>query len=1715
MAINPNELAAMSAQSSLQGANSNNIQQLEQQAQDMTRASISGYGTLPDPQLATEAMLTGSSSTLSSALASNDPSLQSALLSQPVGQSQFTNKGVSPPTALYNDPYSFDENGYQQYVKQQDAAGVDNSFKSMQEAPMANIGWYNSILNGNPDTIKRWQSFLADRGFYGSYDSNGQNFSKGEVNGYNSATFQDAMKQWSLAYFLPQAILSRNTAEITNATQFLSALGYDPTSIASTMSYNPQQRQQMIDGWLQAQGPDENSMDALNAFAKHFGADALPQQLNDLRGDSVLGSIGDFVHHVIPFIGSSDQDKLKKLTPAEQQLLAPTLQNAHDSGGFLGFLGNVLSAPSKALVTAGYWLGDAIHGDVENPFDAGSKVRGQADAFVNNPMSVMFGQQFVKDHPWLATIGNIAMNIADDPLTYLPFVGEIGMAEKLGKGAVEGAVDTTTAAGREAARAAGRMQMTKLERATGGLLSHRVGTARLNYFGPRSVLQTIKNRDVAGIITKAIDPIGNAQADVAKMFTNGHMTTGLARDILGDFDPADGDKIATLMKLGSEGKTQDILAFLRDHKNGYAHRLFDMSTVSNRKQYEQILKNFDRIGNKGKALHIWQTSHMTDVPNLVNHELPQDVVHGARDAAMAAGVDPKAIAEFETKYWESRDFERGDVFKAFTAQIQDQLDKRFGKVENGQVVKGSGVEKIDGWRQQFRGGGFRQTGTSTLSYAAEHNPAKAAAETSLRSHGYRFTKDVGTTTAKEFNDHVTEVKTAMASLDAQYQSMVDGYMKALHPEGILDENAARQAALNTPEMKIETALHQRRIDDLTQHLDDLKSRFSDSVAEEKVPAPIMPTQKYQWGHLPYTASEIMAYANPVLRRTETIQHALGVDKAMNLWKSLVLSKPSTTLRVLLGDETSRFHTHFLLNDPKTALAYMKHMATVHGSSLDRVADSMPKELAVNFFGLSHQGIDNHIPMLAGEAGYKEALTHLIKNHYNKTEGFTDWMAAVETANKAGKDEVKAGTTALEKWLKGDSDQAKMMRESRSQTIEGKKVPMSTGQIKQLAATMDQDIRSFTNYDFGDPNRMHIFNWIKDGSVNEKQLKKLERNYAYAPEGEYILPRIQGRPPVHIDSTGRLGRAVDWYHHNVTQAWVTRARARGFMFKSQMEYNRLKKFYTDSNGHLEHSEAQLQRWAQSSASQWVKKNTYQGTRSAVGSELRTVAPFWGATANSNRFYLHTMMEHPEVAIPAAQGELAITQQQQSGGLRLHVPFMGKMLSKMGLAAGDDFTFEPFNALFLTREGFGGFVPGMGPVFNAGIDALNGINPQAIDALSQLPGMQYASGGSPMLPWLENLISGAGMVTGALPNGFEAPFVGRAPGYYKKLEDEKLQQEEAAWEQGGRKGPPPTEQTARADVGVNRLITGTASFAAPIGLSAQDNTKSEILDAEKVWDPNLSPADKAAFFAEFPQVADYFKYIDPHTPDQPVNGADSKNAILARSPWVLPYSTGTGTSEVPGRATIADTQNEYKLDVENGDIRTLDPTEYLTKMRQSEETGQAWDEFDRLQSTYQEYLQTSGVTTNSKEAVAWRKQNYDPYIQALERAYPDWGATFVKQTSKSQAGLEFSSSPISSVMTFDVIPRNPALETKSTVLWRAAKVRIQQAQSALYQILASKGTTAEKDMVTQGLQQQLDQLAAEDPTFAAQLSRYRYSSVDDLITYNANNQLLNAEGYPTSG
>jgi len=105
---------------------------------------------------------------------------------------------------------------------------------------------------------------------------------------------------------------------------------------------------------------------------------------------------------------------------------------------------------------------------------------------------------------------------------------------------------------------------------------------------------------------------------------------------------------------------------------------------------------------------------------------------------------------------------------------------------------------------------------------------------------------------------------------------------------------------------------------------------------------------------------------------------------------------------------------------------------------------------------------------------------------------------------------------------------------------------------------------------------------------------------------------------------------------------------------------------------------------SQAVNWMLNNTYQGSRSVVGGALRNVMPFYGATANLDRFIWRQMMNHPYVGVAAVRAMNA----SQEAQVNTTAPAMSGgsgFMAMLGFGGGEGLTFNPLNAFFLTRTG----------------------------------------------------------------------------------------------------------------------------------------------------------------------------------------------------------------------------------------------------------------------------------------------------------------------------------------------------------------------------------------------------------------------------------------------
>lgn len=1657
------------------------IQLAEANAGNLTRAVYSSYGSLPDPQLATESLLTGATTSVAGLAASADPQLSSILGSTPTGQTTLDNRTVPAKLNVAPNGFQFNQQQYDQQLKTLN----NNPFASVGMMPVASSGWFNAMLNGSPDQVKKLQHFLADRGYYGTTSSDGKTFTPGEINGYSSPQFTDAMRQWAFAYFLPTALYSKDDQQRNAANQFLSTLGYSPDTLNQTGLNTPQKTAQVVEAWLQAQGPDQQQRDSIQSWADHFGKDTLPEAMQQLMGGSVWGSIADtlaslpivgnitslvtdpltaggfgYVHRFSDIFLNERDVRANKISAMldgnAKEILAPAIQDIQQTSGFLGFLDAWDHARARGLLTLIYGIGDAIHGQgnvITNWFDSQSNARKGAAAHDTNVFAGLFGDKAAQSMPWLAMAANFTVNLADDPTVFVPFLGEIGLGEKLATGAIE---------------------MTKLEKATAGLLSRRSGALRTKtltapvraIFQP-TVRDALRQGGIRDYLDHVLNPLPSAQRDFAKLIGSASVKGDYAMGatLLGETDAA--KAVPMLDQLWGAANHDDRLAMLTAPQSDYRHRLFDTSHLINQTEHLKVLSAFQRIDQQ-KQVGFLHLLHAQDRSTLLHLQDRVETAHTFQELAASANMSHDEVRDFTNKLFQAKtDAELRQVNLDFNAALDAALDTKF-------ATRG-GVAAMENDVRTARLSGWGMRNSPVYAYAIQHDRQLQAEETSLVDWKYTYSDP-------HSEQQAQQIRQVMQAGAQDFKLVYAQYVDDLVKQGVPLHAAMQQATID-PAFIAEKENHLQQLRDLRDHLEGLPGR---SGRETTLPAPATSQQMRKYGHTKYSLWEILAYNNPTLWKMQQLQRSS--DRFMSAWKSVVLTKPSTTARIVFGDEASRFQLAFALEDPATFLKY--NWDILRRRKVD-IREDMAMDLTDMVKGFHRS---TFVPLEPGDNGYRDALLSLIRTTYGKAPETKVWT---EGMKKGGS---KQAIADLRKWLLGSSKEAMEFRLSRhignpktgklAQRI-GKE---DRAKLQALAEFMHADRLAFTGYNAAVPERRALFNALdQGGKVDEKMVDHLLRNYAQT--GDQVLPRIQGRVP---RGSGRavsaMERFSDWYHHDVTQKWVTKARSRGLYHYAAMRKKQLAKVYGNSR-----TADWYDRVAMSEAEQWVRRNTYQGSRSIAATASRSAAPFYGATSNANRFYLRFLQQHPYMADPSVHALADISNAQAQGGLKVNVPLLGGLLHKFGLTAGDSLTFEPTNAFFLTREGFGGMIPGAGPVFNVLLRA-GQFMPGLQQTVSQLPGMQYAATDTPVLPWAEEILSGISLAATGQPFGEGIPFIGKQTGYYEKQVDEKLQQQEGQYEQGGRQGNAPTVAGAARDVGMGRLLQGTLGATVPLGVQTGDQTQQAILQATPLYSQAQSYDQRRAIDQQVPQLADYFRYVDPETPLVSTPEREGRDAILARSPWVEAYATGK-TVSTTGQATAEPTYERYQADIEDGSLRVLTPQEYVTKLQQRQEADQAWNAYDRLQASYQQWLANTGVASNSTEAQQWRQLNYDPNLQNILGSYPDWAKTFVLQPSQSSSGLQHEALPFSTLQAFEVLPQHHDFESTVTNLWRAALIRRDQATTALTQVIQQQGSQYEKDLIVQQLGDELNQLAQMDPTFAAQLSQYRFRQVEDLVNFQA--------------
>jgi hypothetical protein len=671
-------------------------------------------------------------------------------------------------------------------------------------------------------------------------------------------------------------------------------------------------------------------------------------------------------------------------------------------------------------------------------------------------------------------------------------------------------------------------------------------------------------------------------------------------------------------------------------------------------------------------------------------------------------------------------------------------------------------------------------------------------------------------------------------------------------------------------------------------------------------------------------------------------------------------------------------------------------------------------------------------------------------------------------------------------------------------------------------------------------------WL-DGAADPAALRPLIKAHAY--DGTSPMPVIFA-PRNTLAAQHFIMKAINkypqWMFDKEMSPMITAARSEGALAMRKMYIGDLKEFYKDPGSptglRADWTDRDIEDEADGMAYQWMKRNVYMGQRTMMGAQLRNVFPFWGATANMARFYLREGLSHPFSA--DATLRLASWSQQQQANNQQYATGANGFLSMLGFTGGDALSIDPFHSFFLTSDGVDSFVPGTGPWVNLMTSFVPGHQAVA-EALANTPlasegGLDSTTGqAAPIIPWLGQLATGvADTATAAMGN--TAPVnlgpLGESVDAQTEQEDELIRQRE---EQGqsvdpNAPGNANLEQNLLSEVGRKFMLEGALRWATPVTPSIVNQPGQALTNAMTAYNAATTTQEKDNLIAAElgTTAAKYQAAIANQTVPQLLEGAgkdspavamayfdsnvtpEQRDIIGAQHPWVTAYEQSfydRPTDPETGKPAQSP-ESSFDTEVNTGNISLENATNYINKIQNAMQVQQGWLAVDQLNNAKYAFLRDNGITTQSTLYKQWDAEVYQPALTSIDSSNQAWSAAF---GSGSGSGTSLSeeaerTAPLRTLMSLEVIPQDPAFETTSTTLWRQALVWRDQAANQIAAMQMGTHSTAEIELVMEGLQSRLAWLGQQDPTFAQQLDGYTFGKWEDVVTMESD-EIRNQELY----
>jgi hypothetical protein len=1711
---------------------------VESAAQQISSASYTSYGALPNPQAVYEAAQTGATATLAQLALMGTPEYAAELTGSPAGgqvsQTPFPVTQAQTPAQATGNPGVYGPAPTAKQQQQSIQSSGNSQWAALGSVPSTNLAWMQSIEDSkNPSQIKQWQTMLSANGggFYGPKTGN-------HITGtWNSTTDTAALQGFLIARFMPDALYSSDSTKATNASQFLSALGVDTTAMQQNMR-DPTFQASVSQQWMMAQGPSSaQTTNSLQQYADTYGYSALPTAYQAIVRPDPLRSIRDGLMN-LPVVGllndvpllsggfhaavnlltgnldfahltadprsqeaqtvKTQMQALTKMTPTDLQNMAPLLQSVANDSGFMGFMDSWDHDRNSFILDVGSTLVNGFtKGKWENPFDPTSSSNIWAQAHADDMAGVLFGDQWAQNNPVLAGLANFVINTADDPTSYIGLLGKLpmlSMAQQMGTASK--ILDDTSGPALGLRSLFGTLKAPETRKVWGDLAGNGMKEKSADGW-MKTARESVKSGKLSTIDAAegfAIPKVGSTAAAkyalVQKILTAPDDAT--ARDLM-----MNGDKEAGTL--------------------GFGHQVLSGRAVYNtHANWAAVAK----AASGGKLNHMRAIGAIPELADDAVITDPVKTLANFRDRALVAGMTPGEYGPLSEKLADATMGKAGDV-EGGMAAIKDYEAAIFKSLETKHGVTKDMLDKVRGYRYASKGA---QAPISDEKNVFAPDPtAKSSADAKEVSTGARGTGDDRVNAAQTIQDIEHEIKT------------LQGVAKPDDP-----------------------------------HLLNLQNQLT----QLQRPVPMLTTQLADLYRFPYTPYEMLVARSPVMRGLEKTQAAVRADAIQSVWKRWAIGRISSAFRITLGDDTIRPVTMLIgaghpitgfrllgssilksigLGYDPTALAAAaaRKIPGVKGvvgartgvarsrvlNQLETILEKNPEAMQL----MQHYGqfVNETIPHAfqafhPTDPGYAQALHHVINNILAPDPLVQSWLKGYEADGLSGarqslEDLVKSSTA---KGAENDPVTAKV----------ASWLKVQNGDISD--AHMQAVLNRWHSYASGLFRNDQIRKWT-GGSADIKKVQGLVKNEANlnASTLPVISSRLENGYAQNVLGGG-LTKFPQLIFNEITKPMVDSARANGFMSVKDLYEKSIRDYYKGSSTEAGADYAtQVEREATSQAVDWMLNNTYQGGRSMVGGALRNVMPFYGATANLDRFIWRQAMAHPVVGV-AATNAMNASEEAQVNTTAPALTGGSGFMAMLGFGGGEGIQFNPMNAFFLTADGLGSVIPGTGPVFTPLWKGISSVSPGLTQLLSTIPGISqeidWSSGqAQPLFPAISDVLQGAAMgifgtgnvVTNTLEN---LPGIGLGSDKINTLMSEKIQQEDRDKSGSGPGGTvtQSDEQGVARQVGYDLAAQGTAQFLAPVSPEVKDVAGQQIQQqmdtyraattdtqkdaaitsalgvSQKAWtaalDQTPGAASVADLVAKHPDSAGaLMAYNDSRV------SSDMRDAIQEAAPWVV--SSAAGKYQYTSTQTVGDL-SQWDLMRNMGDINTLQPfgnqNTFLSKVTDERQVNNAWLQYDQLKNLEYSMMAQNGWSTQSPMYTAWNDAVMQPALVNMETEFPAWAKKFggggggTSASSVAQASV-----PLRTLQTWEAIPQNPDFENQTSVSWRNAMVARDQAASMIYQLNQTGGSPTETQMVMTQLQQTLQQLASDDPQFASQIAGYTFGKWEDVVNLEADEQLGN--------